>query len=308
LQWMALTVLPTALLVLHAQGLQGLKRIRDANLVGSLGVPVFSLLGVFALVPRWGVLGAVWAYVLAAILTSAAGLWLWRRATPQLSAVEGRVPTAELLQSSMPLFGVAALQLITTWTSTLALGIWASSADVGVFGVASRTAALTSFVLISINSIAAPKFAALHKQGDLLTLRRIARKSTKLMALLASPVLVSFLLFPSLVLSIFGAGFSSAATVLSILAVGQFVNVITGSVGFLLSMCGYERLLRNNLAVCAALNVALNMVLVPRHGAVGAAIATAVTLALQMLIATAMVWQKLGVVTIPFWYGRSEPL
>jgi len=41
---------------------------------------------------------------------------------------------------------------------------------------------------------------------------------------------------------------------------------------------------------------------------IGAAIATATTLALQMLIAAGMVWQKLGVVTIPLWRERSEPL
>jgi O-antigen/teichoic acid export membrane protein len=92
--------------------------------------------------------------------------------------------------------------------------------------------------------------------------------------------------------------------VLSILAIGQFVNVITGSVGYLLTMCGYERLQRNNFAVCAVLSVLLNVLLVPRMGAIGAAIATAATLAVQMLIAAAIVWRKLGVITVPLLDGR----
>jgi O-antigen/teichoic acid export membrane protein len=95
--------------------------------------------------------------------------------------------------------------------------------------------------------------------------------------------------------------------VLPILAVGQFVNVVTGSVGYLLSMCGYERLQRNNIASCAALCVVLNVLLVPPLGAVGAAVASAVTLIVQMLTAAAIVWRKLGVITIPF-IGVQAPV
>jgi O-antigen/teichoic acid export membrane protein len=300
---MSLAVVPMALLTLHGQSLQGLRRMGDANLVNGVGVPLLSLLGVLVLVPRWGVIGAAWSYVFASCATLALGWWLWHRATPQLHPLTGHIATAELLQSSVPMFWVSALQLVIAWSSTLSLGFWASSADVGTFGVANRTATLTSFVLIAINSIAAPKFAALYRQGDMATLGRIARNSTKLMAGLAAPVLAIFVFFPRQVLSLFGAGFSGSPLVLSILAIGQFVNVITGSVGYLLTMCGYERLQRNNFAVCAGLSVLLNVLLVPRLGAVGAAIATAATLAVQMLIAAAIVWRKLGVITVPLLDG-----
>ena len=70
---------------LHGQSLQGLRRMGDANLVNGVGVPLLSLLGVLALVPRWGVIGAAWSYVFASGATLALGWWLWHRATPQLS-------------------------------------------------------------------------------------------------------------------------------------------------------------------------------------------------------------------------------
>ncbi|OEU69195.1 MAG: hypothetical protein BA863_00145 [Desulfovibrio sp. S3730MH75] len=100
-------------------------------------------------------------------------------------------------------------------------------------------------------------------------------------------------------MAIFGKQFAAGGLVLSILAVGQFVNVITGSVGFVLMMCGYERLLRNNIALCAFINLALNYLLIPSLGAIGAAIATATTLILQNLIAAGLVWWRLGIMTIP---------
>jgi O-antigen/teichoic acid export membrane protein len=305
LHWMSLAVVPAALLSLQAQGLQGLKRIRDSSLVGNIGLPLTSLIGVVALAPRWGAAGAVWAYSLGAILTAGFGVWRWRLALRGIPNVVPRFETSLLLESSIPLFWVSSLQLVISWASTVSLGLLADSAAVGIFSAANRTAMLTSFVLMAVNSISAPKFAALHKQGDLATLGEIARKSAKLMALVASPVLAIFLLFPTWVMSLFGAEFASGATVLSILALGQFVNVVTGSVGWILIMCGYERLMRNNIAICAALSVSLNILLVPRLGAIGAAVATAVTLSLQMLIGAAMVWQKLGVLTVPLWRGKS---
>jgi O-antigen/teichoic acid export membrane protein len=306
LQWMAIAIVPTALLSLQAQGLQGLKRIGDSSLVGSVGVPILTLAGVMVLAPRWGVVGATWAYALAATLTMMFGIRRWRARTPELAGVVGRFDAAVLLQSCIPLFWVSSFQLVIAWASTVSLGLLASSADVGVFGAANRTAMLISTVLMAVNSISAPKFAALYKQGDLVTLGLIAQKSAKVMALVASPVLAIFVLFPTKVMGVFGSQFTSGATVLSILAVGQFVNVVTGSVGWILIMCGHERLMRNNIAFCAGLSVALNLLLVPRLGVIGAAIATATALSVQMLIGTALVWQKLGVVTIPMWKGRGR--
>ncbi|MFV9644342.1 MAG: flippase [Desulfobacterales bacterium] len=296
---MAIAVVPFGLFVLHANLLQGLKRIRDAILVLSVCLPAFSLPGVIILVPVWNVQGAVLAYALAAFLTLLVGLWRWRKATPQLGNFEARFQTSELLQSSIPLFWVAALQLVITWSSNLMLGIWASSVEVGLFSIANRTAMLTSFILMAVNSIAAPKFAALYAQGDMEALGSMARNSARLMTLIAMPLLFLFLFASGWIMAIFGKQFAAGGLVLSILAVGQFVNVITGSVGFVLMMCGYEGLLRNNLAFCAFINLALNYLLIPSLGAIGAAIATATTLILQNLIAAGLVWWRLGIMTIP---------
>jgi O-antigen/teichoic acid export membrane protein len=119
------------------------------------------------------------------------------------------------------------------------------------------------------------------------------------MAVAASPLLALFVLAPHFVMNLFGPRFAEGGPALAVLAIGQFINVVTGSVGWILIMCGYERLLRNNLAVCAAMCVGLNLLLVPRFGYLGAAVATAVTLLVQMLVAAVMVWYKLGIVTMP---------
>ena len=300
LRWMTLAVVPMVMLILHAEMLKALKRIRDSQLVQGVAVPALSLLGLYLLGQVWGVSGAVWVYTLAAIITAAVGYTMWRVATPQLQEIVGHFEASQLLRSSMPLFWVAFMNLLMSWTAIFMLGIWRTSADVGIFGVASRTAMLTSFILVAVNSIAAPKFAALYQQGDIEALGSTARNSTKLMILMASPVLLLFISAPGRVMGIFGPQFSEGATVLAILAVGQSVNVATGSVGYLLMMSGNERLMRNIVASIAVMSILLNIALVPLAGALGAAIATAVCLSFMNLIAAFLVWSRLGIWTIPF--------
>lgn len=306
LRWMALSIVPIALLNVLGRALQGLKRIWEANLVMAVSAPALSLGAVFLLAPRWGVLGAVWANTLASSAAMALGLYLWYRVTPELRSIRGKFSTARLLQSSVPLWWVATLQLIIDASSTVVLGAWASPADVGIFVVANRAAALTSFVLMGVNSISAPKFAALFEQGDLVTLDRIARNSTKLMALAAAPCLLACLLFPARIMGLFGPQFAAGAPVLVVLALGQYINVATGSVGFLLMMCGYETAYRNNFVACTVLSLLLNALLVPRYGVLGAAAATGTTLAVQNVIAAVLVWRNLGVMTIPFVAARPR--
>jgi len=86
---------------------------------------------------------------------------------------------------------------------------------------------------------------------------------------------------------------------LSIIAAGQFVNVVTGSVGYLLMMCGYERLMKNTTAMSAIVNILANVPLCPRFGVNGAAVASAITLIAQNLIDAIFVWRRPGIWTMP---------
>ncbi len=198
------------------------------------------------------------------------------------------------------------MNLILNWTATVLLGVWGTSADVGIFSMASRTAALISFILMAMNSILAPKFAALYIKGEIETLGRTARNAAALVTLIVSPIFLLFILFPDLIMGLFGKKFIGGSELLVILSAGQFVNVITGSVACLLVMTGHERLQRNIMVISLVLNVLLSAVLIPQLGTTGASIAVAVTLSVQNLIAAGMVKRKLGIVTIPLLWKKRR--
>lgn len=285
LQIMTLAIPPFALFVIHAQALQGLKRIRDAIATLSVISPILTALMGFVLIPVFGVSGAVSGYVVAAVITLLFGVWRWKYFMVLHREVKPRFDIKELLESAIPLFWVAAMNMLIMWVPTLILGAFGTSYDIGLFSAANRTAMLVSFVLIAVNSIAAPKFAALHQEGNIHALRLVAKSSTRIMIAVALPALIMFLAFPGTVMSCFGKEFQQASFLLQIMGVGQFINVATGSVGFLLIMTGRESKYNLSLKIATVLCISASFVLIPHYGALGAAISTAVTVAAQNVIA-----------------------
>ena len=297
---LAFSVVPLALFTLHAYALQGLKRVAESVTVLSVIVPLVTSVIALLFVPKYGITAAVWGYLLATFMALLLGKYFWQRAVAAFNTTDSAFDTKELLSSSMPLFTVVIMNMAITLLPTLFLGVWENSENVGIYSTASRTALLMSFILVAVNSIAAPKFSALYQQGNIYALGKLARNAAKIMFVLAIPALLILLLIPEWILSLFGDEFKRGSTVLMILAVGQFVNVTTGSVGFLLMMSGNERLMRNILVFSALLSVVLNIWLISDYGIIGAAIGTAIVLSIQNLIAMITVRVKLKIMTLPW--------
>lgn len=299
LRLMSVGIPAHCLLVLHTSVLKGVKRIRSAMLLKGFGVPLLSIPLLALLAGPLGVTGAVAAWVTAAYVVALGGWLLWRKATPDLESVTPDFSRSRLLSTSMPLLLVASMQLVMNWTDTVMLGIWTASDDVGIYNAAMKTAMLMTFALMAVNSIAAPKFSEMYAAGEIAELGDLARDLAKLLSAGILPLALVFLLLPTTVLTIFGPEFAVGGTALVILTVGQFVNVATGSVGYLLMMTGNEKDMRNITAGVAVLNVVLNLVLVPRFGIEGAAVATGTSLALTNLVAAYVVYRRLSIVTLP---------
>jgi O-antigen/teichoic acid export membrane protein len=239
-------------------------------------------------------------FIIASLFTLIIGLFFWFQSAPK-TKLSSSFSSSQLRKTCIPLWIVIVLSQIVQWSSQLMLGAWSTAEEVAFFATAQRTAMLTSFVLFAVNAIAAPKFAAMHAKGDSEGLKRMAVMSVRLMLLAAVPALMLMLLVPEWLMSFFGEEFRAASTALMILALGQFVNIATGSVGYLLSMTGHESKLRNNAFISAFIGVMLGIVLIPSHGLVGATVATALAVASQNLLGVYQVRKHLGFNTLLFW-------
>ena len=288
-----------ALYTLLAHALQGLKNIVGSMLILNVMVPVILLLMMlWAPTKLAGTLSLY--YVLACLVTLLLGFIFWKQSAPETPVITS-FSSSRLYQACLPLWGVTILAQVIQWSSQIMLGIWSTAEEVAFFATAQRTAMLTSFVLFAVNAIAAPKFAAMHAQNDTEGLKKTAILSVRLMLVAAIPALAVMLLFPEWLMSFFGDEFKAAATALVILSLGQFVNIATGSVGYLLSMTGLERKVRDNMVISTTLGLILGLTLIPSFGLTGAAIATASAIASQNLLGVYQVRKYLGFNTLVFW-------
>jgi O-antigen/teichoic acid export membrane protein len=98
-------------------------------------------------------------------------------------------------------------------------------------------------------------------------------------------------------LLLFGREFTRGAAAVVILSIGQIINAMMGSVGVLLLMAGYEREVAIAAAISAALNVLLNLIMIPSLGIAGAALAVAGSLFVWNVLLSVCVHRRLGIHT-----------
>ncbi|WP_163329254.1 flippase [Desulfurobacterium thermolithotrophum] len=203
-----------------------------------------------------------------------------------------------LLSVSIPMLLSSSLALIMGWTDTIMLGMFRSTQEVGVYNVALRVSMITSITLMAINTIAAPKFAEFWGKGDIKGLAKVAQQSTKLIFWTSFPILLLFLIFPKPILGIFGEEFKAGAVALMILTVGQFVSSFSGSVGYILTMTGYQKFHQNVLLIEILFKIFLSLYLVVDFGMIGIALATCISLIFTNIVEVIFIKKKLRFSTI----------
>lgn len=295
LRWMAFSILPLSLLSLYAEMLKGLKKIPASLSLQSIVVPTINMLILLLLASNMGTIGGSISYLVATLITAIIGGVFWLRHSSRIKSVNGVFNWDDLFKSCLPNYGVAILhKAILPWLPILLLGYWATTEDIGLYSATVRTAMLVSFILLAVNSVIAPKFAALYRQNDMVALGKMARRATWLTTLVACPIVLPMIFFPDTIMSVFGQEFKQASTLLIVLSIGQFINVIFGPVGYLLVMTGNEVMQKNSVLFSAILLFILLIILIPIYGSLGAAISSTLSGILFNYISYSYVKKKLG--------------
>lgn len=299
--WLALLLVPIlGFSALRDATLRGLHYIVPAQIPESLVRPLVALalvgglwlLGNSPLTPQ-RVMGV---QIIAMGLAFAVGTYLLlKRLPPGTRTAPARFETKRWLFGALPFLVNGGLFLINGQTDIVMLGWFTSSADVGIYRVAAMAAGLIGFGLAAANNSLGPVFARLHEEGDLARLQRILTRGAQATLLFGLPVALVFILFGRQILGlVFGREYIPGATPLTILAVGQLVSVGVGSVGQLLEMTGHARDTAHAIALSAALNIALNAVLIPAWGVNGAALATTISITCWKVLLAHTVKRRLG--------------
>lgn len=296
--YLALAALPlTSLTTLRQAAMRGFDRIVGGQwpelILRPLLVLAFSALG-WLLLPEFSAPWAVAALGLGTVVAFAVGAVLLSRALGTAPQAKPVYRARAWLATSLPFMLISATYVLNTRAGTLLLGALGEPTDVGLYQVAARGADLVALVLLAVNTAFAPTLARLYAQEKPRGLEHAVARSTRLITLASLPVALGLIVFGEFFLAVFGPEFTAARTALTVLSVGQLVNAATGTVGTLLNMTGHERDTALVVGFSAAVNVGLNLLLIPRFGLNGAALATALgTLGWNVLLSF-FVYRRLG--------------
>jgi O-antigen/teichoic acid export membrane protein len=209
--------------------------------------------------------------LLGLVLTSK---WLSQRISriPQPTIV--KTNPKEWLAVGLPLLMMGGFSFVIQRADIIMTGAYLGTTKAGVYIAAVRLANLLTLGLTATNFIAAPLISELHAQGKNRELQNIISKIALGVCGLTIPVAAGTVIFSSWLLELFGSGFESGVSSLRILIGGQSANALFGSVGYLLTMTGYQRHAAYAMGGTACLNLIMNAILIPLMGIIGAALAT----------------------------------
>ena len=189
--------------------------------------------------------------------------------------------TGGLLKDAPAVAPVSATPAIIQWSGVVLLGILASPEDIATYAVAARVTIAVSILHSAVASVAAPRLAIAFHSADLSAFRAASVHTGLLISGLALPVLGLLFFFSRSILEVFGSSYAdNGSTVLRILVLGQIVAAVFGHSGTVLLMAGKFRIASANSTLFGVLQLSMTLALVPAFGALGAALSTALTVAL----------------------------
>ena len=206
----------------------------------------------------------------------------------------------ELINIGFPMLLTTATSILITSIDIIMLKFFKTTFEVGIYDIAIRFSILAGIALLGINAIATPKFSEFYSSNDFQGLKRIVRWSSKFIFWTTIPVLIVLILFPKQLLGIYGEEFTQASTALIILACGQLISSLSGSVGNILKMTNHHKLFQYIMLAATVINILLNLLLIPSHGIIGAAIATSSSIAFYNLVGVYFVYKKLNLISFYF--------
>jgi len=262
--------------MLYGHAIQGFRQLQPKIIATQVVSPLLLLL--LTIVFRY--MAGQEAALIFPFALSAAIAFFWIR--PYLSKISGvlpldivrATPDRAMLLYALPFMVVSLLSMMTHWLDVMMLGMLTDTATVGLYHPVARTAGLIRAVLLSFAGIAAPMIAALHTGSDNAEIGRIYKMVTRWIFGLVIPPVLLFMLLPEPVLGVFGQRFTAGSHALILLTAASLLQVSFGLSSTVLAMTGYARLSLFNALGALGLQVVLNLILIPRMGINGAALAT----------------------------------
>jgi O-antigen/teichoic acid export membrane protein len=252
-------------------------KVTRANLiVRGVGEPVFLLgAGLIAAALGRGLPNLAFAYVLASAITLALAIVVVGRVfgRGELRRAMAAPNLPGFARSSVPYGASEMLNAVVQRADLVLLSLFVGTSAAAVFAAAEFITRVIANIRYAFDSVAAAMFSEAVHLGQRERLRANLVLITRWVATVAVPIAATVVVLRRDLLSLYGPGFAEGATALVVLALGQLVNATMALPAWILLVSGRSRILLANNAAAAVVNVGVGLVLIPRFGLVGTAIA-----------------------------------
>ena len=265
-----LHTVPTALLV-------GLQRWRQAVIAGTATGAVSTVATIIVLAYGGGITGMFAVEAASSAVILAWTILLARRALGDV--VQGTGPARDLRRRTARIAGLVTIGValdLVVWKRSEFLFLQGFSTDEQIAFYSVAFAVVTAAVRLpgAVADVLAPAFANLMGAGETERIKLGFERSMRLLVLVCLPLVAATLaLGPDAVEAVWGEGFADVRAPLLIMAGASLLLPIVDLSYALFLGLGRLRLPLVTNGFAALVNVALGLLLIPRHGAVGAALA-----------------------------------
>lgn len=263
------------------------------NILQIIATAGFLLIG-------YELIGAIMGWVVASIISALVALYLLEKKIGPIltSKVKTKYQHRKLFQYSYPLLFTGLIGSILGWTDTGFLGYYMDDTTVGLYNAAFPTALLILIPHQAFGTLALSSLSELgnkKEEGLSSALKTITNWS---FALVFPAFLIMALFSEQIIQILFGKQYLAAAPALTILAFGNLSGAIFGRVGSLMKSKGRTKILLYNSSLVLLINVLLNLLLIPKLGITGAAIATATSTILSNTIIFLLVCKYENIISL----------
>ncbi|QYZ80452.1 flippase [Methanofollis formosanus] len=280
--WLVLALVIGVFTGVTGNGVYGEGKVGVNQSGGLLNSLVKILLQVVAVFFGYGAAGLIGGFVAGLFV---GGLFTLRFLTLRPARFTGR-HLRNLSTFSFWIFLASSGVIIFSHADTILVGYFMTDADVSVYQIAFQFTTAAAFTTTALRTTLYPKISRWHADRNPTWIANALSRAFTYSLLLAVPVAVGgWVLGERLLYFFYGAGFAEGAAALGILLLVQVVNVFMYLQTMTLNAIDRPRESFYATGTAAAVNVALDLALIPLIGIEGAAIATLVTMLVNAAIA-----------------------
>lgn len=173
-------------------------------------------------------------------------------------------------------FAMTCATTIYTNLDTVMLGVMKTDADVGYYHAAIRIKSILLSIVTSLGTVLLPRVSYYVQMGKMEEFRRISRKAINFVFLLASPMTLYFILFAKYGIYFLSSdAYTGAIVPMQIIMPTLLIIGLTNITGIqMLVPLGREKTVLYSQIAGAITDLILNLILIPRYAAAGAAFGT----------------------------------